>query len=101
MIKPLNETAKHVLGLLDQTNFSEGVRTYSGRGMNGRVCLGTELESANQLFELGFEMAKALYFDRDPSGSITPVPHIDSMGRGVIAYWSAALVEEKESPEEC
>jgi hypothetical protein len=68
--------------------------------MNGRVCLGTELENANQLFELGFEMAKALYFDRDPSGSITPVPHIDSLGRGVIAYWPMALVEEDER-EEC
>jgi hypothetical protein len=100
MIKPLNETAKHVLGLLDQTNFSEGVRTYSGRGMSGRVCLSTELNSSNELFELGFEMARALYFDRDPSGSITPAPQLDNMGRGLIAYWPAALVEEMESQEE-
>jgi len=45
-------------------------------------------------------MARALYFDRDPSGSITPAPQLDNMGRGLIAYWPAALVEEMESQEE-
>ena len=100
MIKPLNETAKHVLSLLQQTNFSEDVRAYSGRGMSGRVCLGVEI-ARGQLFELGFEMARALYYDRDPAGAITPVPQLDAMGHGVIAYWPAATVQEAEEREEC
>ena len=100
MIKPLNETAKHVLSLLDQTNFSEDVRAYSGRGMSGRVCLGVEI-ARGQLFELGFEMARALYYDRDPAGAITPVPQLDAMGHGVIAYWPAAQVQWIEEREEC
>ena len=100
MIKPLNETAKHVLSLLEQTNFSEDVRAYSGRGMSGRVCLGVEI-ARGQLFELGFEMARALYYDRDPAGAITPAPLLDAMGHGVIAYWPAAQVQWIEEHEEC
>ena len=95
MIKPLNETAKHVLSLLQETNFSEDVRAYSGRGMSGRVCLGVEI-ARGQLFELGFEMARALYYDRDPAGAITPAPHLDNMGGDYIAYWAAAQIEEVE-----
>lgn len=95
MIKPLNETAKHVLSLLQETSFSEDVRAYSGRGMSGRVCLGVEI-ARGQLFELGFEMARALYYDRDPAGAITPAPLLDNMGGDFIAYWPAAQIEEVE-----
>lgn len=101
MIKPLNETAKHVLSLLDQTNFSEDVRAYSGRGMSGRVCLGVEI-ARGQLFELGYEIARAVYSGSVWANcSIVPVPHTDSMGHGVIAYWPGATVQEIEEREEC
>ena len=100
MIKPLNEQAKLMLCLLEETNFSEDVRAYSGRGMSGRVCLGVEI-ARGQLFELGFEMARALYYDRDPAGAITPAPLLDAMGHGVIAYWPAAQVQWAEENEEC
>ena len=102
MIKPLNETAKHVLGLLEQTNFSEDVRAYSGRGMSGRVCLGVDLSSSRtSLFELGFEMARALYYDRDPAGAITPVPQLDNMSTYMVAYWPAAQVQWIQERKEC
>ena len=101
MIKPLNEQAKLMLCLLEETSFSEDIRTYSGRGMSGRVCLSVEMDRGAQLFELGYEIARAVYAGSVWANcSIVPVPQFDSMGKGVIAYWPAAQVEEMESQEE-
>lgn len=100
MIKPLNEQAKLVLELLQNTSFSDGVRAYSGRGMSGRVCLGVELPRG-ALFELGYEMARAVYSEIVfADTSIVPAPHTDSMGHDIIAYWPGATVQEYER-EEC
>lgn len=56
-------------------------RSYSGRGMNGRACLGVDLDNAGELFIIG-----AYHGLSDPGGAFeTPV--IDSMGQGIIAYW--------------
>lgn len=100
MIKPLNEQAKLVLELLQNTSFSDGVRTYSGRGMSGRVCLGVEIPRS-ALFELGYEMARAVYSEIVfADTSIVPAPCTDSMGHDIIAYWPGATVQE-ESAAEC
>lgn len=101
MIKPLNEQAKLMLCLLEETNFSEDVRAYSGRGMSGRVCLGVEI-ARGQLFELGYEIARAVYSGSVWANcSIVPVPHTDSMGHDIIAYWPGATVQDTEEIEEC
>jgi hypothetical protein len=93
-MKPMNETAKLVLELLENTSFYDSIRTYSGRGMNGAMCLGVEIPRG-ALFELGYEMARSVYTDCVfADTSIVPAPHTDSMGMDMIAYWPSAKVQE-------
>jgi hypothetical protein len=93
-MKPMNETAKLVLELLENTSFVDSIRSYSGRGMNGALCLGVEIPR-NSLFELGYEMARAVYSESIwADTSIVPAPHTDSMGHDIIAYWPSAKVQE-------
>jgi hypothetical protein len=93
-MKPMNETARLVLELLENTSFSDSIRTYSGRGMNGELCLGVEIPRS-ALFELGYEMARAVYSEAIfADTSIVPAPHTDSMGHDMIAYWPSAKVQE-------
>jgi hypothetical protein len=99
-MKMINEQAKLVLELLENTSFSDSIRSYSGRGMSGELCLGVEIPRG-ALFELGYEMARAVY-----SGniwvdvSIVPAPHLDNMGGDMIAYWPGAKVQETEMVDE-
>jgi hypothetical protein len=93
-MKPMNETARLVLELLENTSFYDSIRTYSGRGMNGALCLGVEIPRG-ALFELGYEMARSVYSDCVfADTSIVPAPHTDSMGHDMIAYWPSAKVQE-------
>ena len=93
-MKPMNETARLVLELLENTSFYDSIRTYSGRGMNGAMCLGVEIPRG-ALFELGYEMARSVYTDCVfADTSIVPAPHTDSMGMDMIAYWPSAKVQE-------
>lgn len=99
-MKPMNETARLVLELLENTSFSDSIRTYSGRGMEGKLCLGVEIPR-NSLFELGYEMARSVYSDCIfADTSIVPAPHTDSMGHDMIAYWPSAKVQESEVVDE-
>ncbi len=96
----MNEQARLVLELLQNTSFSDGTRAYSGRDMGGRVCLGVTLPR-HSLFELGYEMARAVYSEIIfADTSIVPAPVIDMMGGDIIAYWPGATVQE-ESAAEC
>jgi hypothetical protein len=93
-MKPMNETARLVLELLENTSFYDSIRSYSGRGMNGALCLGVEIPRG-ALFELGYEMARSVYSDCVfADTSIVPAPHTDSMGHDIIAYWPSAKVQE-------
>jgi hypothetical protein len=103
-MKPMNETAKLVLELLENTSFADSIRSYSGRGMNGSLCLGVEIPRG-ALFELGYEMARSVYSDCVfADTSIVPAPHTDSMGMDMIAYWPSAKitcpVEDMEEVDE-
>jgi hypothetical protein len=91
-MKPMNETARLVLELLENTSFCDSIKSYSGRGMNGALCLGVEIPR-NSLFELGYEMARAVYSESIwANTSIVPAPHTDSMGHEMIAYWPSAKI---------
>jgi hypothetical protein len=91
-MKPMNETARLVLELLENTSFADSIKSYSGRGMEGKLCLGVEIPK-NSLFELGYEMARAVHQgDVWADVSIIPAPHIDSMGHDMIAYWPSAKI---------
>lgn len=54
-------------------------RSYSGRGMYGKECVGVDLDATSDLWGLAQEMAR--------SGIICDQPRTDSMGLGIIAYW--------------
>ena len=99
-MKMLNEQACMILELLENTSFSDSIRSYSGRGMNGSLCLGVEIPRG-ALFELGYEIARSVYRDTIWSNtSIIPAPHLDSMAGDMIAYWPGAKVQETEEVDE-
>ena len=99
-MKMLNDTSRMILELLENTSFAENIRSYSGRGMDGALCLGVEIPR-NSLFELGYEMARSVYRDTIWSDtSIIPAPHTDSMGYDMIAYWPGAKVQETEEVDQ-
>ena len=91
-MKPMNETARLVLELLENTSFADSIKSYSGRGMEGKLCLGVEIPR-NSLFELGYEMARAVYSEAIwANTSIVPAPQLDNMGCDMIAYWPSAKI---------
>jgi hypothetical protein len=99
-MKMMNDTARMILELLENTSFSENIRSYSGRGMDGALCLGVEIPR-NSLFELGYEMARSVYRDTIWSDtSIIPAPHTDSMGYDMIVYWPGAKVQDTVEVDE-
>ena len=99
-MKLLTPTAKLVHELLMNTSFFCEIRTYSGRGMDGALCLGVEIPRG-ALFELGYEMARAVHQgDVWADVSIVPAPHTDSMGHDMIAYWPSAKVQETVEVDE-
>ena len=99
-MKLLTPTAKLVHELLMNTSFFCEIRTYSGRGMDGALCLGVEIPRG-ALFELGYEMARSVYSDCVfADTSIVPAPHTDSMGHDMIAYWPSAKVQETVEVDE-
>ena len=99
-MKPMNETARLVLELLENTSFADSIKSYSGRGMNSLLCLGVEIPK-NSLFELGYEMARAVYSEAIwADTSIVPAPYLDNMGGDMIAYWPSAKVQETEEVDE-
>lgn len=100
-MRMVNEQAKLVLELLENTSFSDSIRSYSGRGMNGERCLGVEIPRG-ALFELGYEMARAVYSEAIfADTSIVPAPHLDNMGGDMIAYWPSAKVQETVEVDPC
>jgi hypothetical protein len=99
-MKMMNDTSRMILELLENTSFAENIRSYSGRGMDGALCLGVEIPR-NSLFELGYEMARSVYRDVIWSDtSIIPAPHTDSMGHDMIVYWPGAKVQETEEVDQ-
>jgi hypothetical protein len=65
---------------LDEAGYD--YRSYSGRGMFGAECVGVDLESDVDLWDLATALARA--------GLNIPAPRTDSMGRDIIAYWPSA-----------
>ena len=100
-MKMINEQAKLVLELLENTSFSDSIRSYSGRGMSGQSCLAVEIPRPHSLFELGYEMARAVYSENIwANTSIVPAPMLDGMGHDIVVYWPGAKVQETEEVDE-
>jgi len=63
-------------------------RSYSGRNMFGRQCVGIEVEDLHELYDIGYNVAEAIA-DRGMStvASSPGTPVFDQLGRGIIVYW--------------
>lgn len=87
------------------------VRSYSGRGMNGRECMAIVTPNAGDLVRFGMSLAYVVAeahsgSDLERSGGVTaadviddaisqlPVMRTDSMAGDLVAYWPAVPVEE-------
>lgn len=75
--------------------FGMNVRSYSGRGMMGRTCLGIVVDDATEVFELFYNLGT-----RDLRMPFGPV-RTDSMGISTIYYWPLEeYVESEEDSDE-
>ena len=70
-------TADELTAVLDDAGYD--YRSYSGRSMYGKKCVGVDLESLAMLWDMATELAR--------EGLDVPAPQTDSMGMGIIAYW--------------
>ena len=61
-------------------------RSYSGRGMYGRHCVGVDLNRPGDLFRLGIDMSEASVLMGRVLNEVQ-APSTGSMGQGIIAYW--------------
>ncbi len=71
-------SADELIEALEDAGFYDH-RPYSGRGMFGAECVGLDLEGEGDLWNVAYALGK--------SGADIKAPRVDSMGRGIIAYW--------------
>lgn len=75
-------------------------RTYSGRGMYGKECIGMVL-SDNDAFKVAMALGdwiREADLDYDLADAFKN-PHIDSMGYDTIYYWPSLSVEAEDAAE--
>ena len=77
----------------DQLGLS--LRPYSGRGMYGKSCPAIVIDDMTDLLRLGVELGVNGLNENDLPGTST-----DSMGRGIVVYWSSVKVEVEEGDDE-
>ena len=78
---------------LEDLGYTDQIRTtYSGRGVYGKHCVGIELDSVQQLWDLSRDLAV--------KGEEVPAPRTDNLGLGIIAYWPGLEASEPEEEEE-
>lgn len=66
------------------------VRSYSGRGMYGRACLGVVTEENPAAFAIGLAMGLLENYEKEEVAELLQVldsPETDSMGNDTIVYW--------------
>jgi hypothetical protein len=100
---------KKLIEALELTDWRHGdliPRSYSGRGMFGKQCVGVTLDGDGSSFQLGAAVSAAL-LDMDADDGPSDVEDLarirvctDSMGRGIIVYWPDVLYPDDSSPEE-
>lgn len=87
----LEELANEVQG--------EARASYSGRGMYGRSCVGIVIDSESDLLALGVAISD-LIDDYEDKQTLVNSVKIDSMGRGLIAYWTGVTCEDAPDEDE-
>ncbi|MFI5783542.1 hypothetical protein [Nocardia sp. NPDC051570] len=86
--------------------YDAGLHTdYSGRGMNGTGCVGFSTDTPGAATAIAFELACALAEQEEGLGydldavreyltELTGSQHCESLGRGLITYWTGLRVAE-------
>jgi hypothetical protein len=72
-------------------------RSYSGRGMYGKSCIGIETDEQTDVFTLGFIVGQALC--GEDVGHLPPCK-TDSMGTDMIVYWPDLAWPESADEED-
>jgi len=76
------EKTKAFIEVLEEAGYEP--RSYSGRGMFGRQCVSVSGDDVSV-----WDIARALWFNNfDDEDLDIPEPSTDSMGRGIVIYWS-------------
>jgi len=93
---------KHwVQQVLEDHGHFDNVRSYSGRGMYGKSCLGVTMRRGElSEFDLGVLLAG---HQEEYSGNFSPIPKpsTDNMGLDMIAYWpSIPYIDDDEEEGE-
>ena len=72
---------------------------YSGRAMFGQTCVGIVIDSERDLVSLGVAIAE-LVEDDDLKRVLANSTRLDTMGRGLIAYWETLTSEDAPDEDE-
>jgi hypothetical protein len=72
---------------------------YSGRAMYGQSCVGIVLDSERELIALGVAISQIVE-DEDLKTILTNGARIDTMGMGIIVYWSSLSCEDAPDEDE-
>ncbi|ATL65102.1 hypothetical protein [Nocardia terpenica] len=99
----INQAALHTIA----DAYDAGLHTaYSGRGMYGTGCVGFSTDTSGAATAIAFELACALAeqeegedYDviavRDYLGELTGSQYCESLGRGLITYWTGLRVAQE------
>jgi hypothetical protein len=71
--------------------FEYELRSYSGRGMYGKSCLGVNYEEMKDVLKIGFLLHQEM---GDEALPLIQNARFDQMGRGYIMYFPAIAWEE-------
>jgi hypothetical protein len=82
-------TKDMVSWITDQLD-DETIEPYSGRGMNGRVCLSIRFDSLSDAFAFGV----AIGDDSTLARLLMNGAEFDDMGRGIVVYWPGVEIED-------
>lgn len=73
----------------------DGVRSYSGRGMYGRSCLGVETDDLGDLFAAVLEELEGEEDTQDVQLAFKSM-RTDALGRGTIVYFPAVAYDDDD-----
>lgn len=106
----MNLSAKQVRTLNHILADTSRLRSYSGRGMYGKECVGIDLENDAEIAGFFFALGQKCYASGDDLlaslGDGSEEMKSDSMGRGRIIYWpdvyvaDPALLRDDDDDEE-
>lgn len=94
---------KHIIQLITERSHEDGpdhVRSYSGRAMYGKECLGIECGSVSAFMVEILENADNMDEVREIADALRNM-RSDNMGLGMIVYFPGIPFVESEEDEEC